>query len=44
LDRFHEIKQDSLLIYNGRIMGVLLLGYVPFKEGKETCETCVPLV
>jgi hypothetical protein len=28
----------------GGIMGVLLLGYAPFKEGKETCEKCVPLV
>jgi hypothetical protein len=31
---FNEIKQDSLLIFNGRIMVVLLLGYVSFKEGK----------
>lgn len=44
LDMFDEIKQDSLLIYNGRITCVLLLGYVPFKEGKKTCEKCVPLV
>jgi hypothetical protein len=31
---FDKIKQYSLLIYNGGIMGVLLLGYIPFKEGK----------